>query len=196
MSQIVVNLANMSDTLLNTTGKRVRLLRQDLRMNQATVGLELKKLGVDISQTYISKLENNDVVPNGRVIAGLAQVLNTTTDYLLLLTDDPFIPGEKDEDDPPRRPVSDAEWELLEQLRALPEVERLSFVETMRTMLTFANNVRAKTGHSFLQPGRPLALKIPQTRDDLRAVLDVLPDAASDELLERSREIVRKYASK
>jgi transcriptional regulator with XRE-family HTH domain len=83
-----VTLIDMRD-ILDTTGKRIRLLRQDRYLKQASVVRDLSKMGVEVSQTYISKLENNDVTPNGRIIAGLAKILGTTADYLLLLTDDP-----------------------------------------------------------------------------------------------------------
>ncbi len=124
---------------LNTTGKRVRILRQDLRMNQGTLIHELGKQGIEIGQTYISKIENNDVVPSGRVIAGLAQVLQTTTDYLLLLTDDPLRPGEEEEpeEDQPE-PLSPEMQARLERLEQLPEAERQFILRTMDDLMRFA----------------------------------------------------------
>ena len=87
----------MTKQFFDTVGKRIRLLRQDLDLNQATLVSELKKLGVEIGSSYISELERTDKVPSGTVLAGLARVLGTTTDYLLLLTDDPNPPHEQEE---------------------------------------------------------------------------------------------------
>ncbi len=87
----------MAKQFFDTVGKRIRLLRQDLGLNQATLVSELKKQGIEIGSSYISELERTDKVPSGTVLAGLAKVLGTTTDYLLMLTDDPILPGEQEE---------------------------------------------------------------------------------------------------
>ena len=87
----------MNKQFFDTVGKRIRLLRQDLDLNQAKLVSELKKLGVEIGSSYISELERTDKVPSGTVLAGLARVLGTTTDYLLLLTDDPNPPHEQED---------------------------------------------------------------------------------------------------
>lgn len=87
----------MNKQFFDTVGKRIRLLRQDLDLNQAALVSELKKQGIEIGSSYISELERTDKVPSGTVLAGLARVLGTTTDYLLLLTDDPNPPHEQEE---------------------------------------------------------------------------------------------------
>lgn len=87
----------MNKQFFDTVGKRIRLLRQDLSLNQAALVSELKKQGIEIGSSYISELERSDKVPSGTVLAGLARVLGTTTDYLLLLTDDPNPPHEQEE---------------------------------------------------------------------------------------------------
>ena len=87
----------MTKQFFDTVGKRIRLLRQDLDLNQATLVNELKKQGVEIGSSYISELERTDKVPSGTVLAGLAKVLGTTTDYLLMLTDDPGLRDEQEE---------------------------------------------------------------------------------------------------
>ena len=64
-------------------------------MNQVELTRELRKHGVTITNQYISELERTEKVPSGEVIAGLAQVLGTTTDFLLMLTDDAVPPGDE-----------------------------------------------------------------------------------------------------
>lgn len=87
----------MSAHFLDTVGKRIRILRQDLDLNQAELVTALEKHGIAVGRSYISELERSDKVPSGTVLAGLARVLGTTTDYLLLLTDDPNPPHEQEE---------------------------------------------------------------------------------------------------
>ncbi len=79
----------MTVTYFNTTGKRIRLLRQDIGLTQTGLAQALRKMGIDISHQYISELERTDKVPSGEVLSGLARVLGTTADYLLLLTEIP-----------------------------------------------------------------------------------------------------------
>lgn len=86
MAAYTVNLA--------TVGKRIRYLRATLDMNQVELTRELRKRGVSITNQYISELERTEKTPSGEVIAGLAQVLGTTSDFLLMLTDDALPPGE------------------------------------------------------------------------------------------------------
>lgn len=87
----------MSKQFLDTVGKRIRILRQDLGLNQGELVNALEKQGIEVGRSYISELERTDKVPSGTVLAGLAKVLGTTTDYLLMLTDDPILPSEQEE---------------------------------------------------------------------------------------------------
>lgn len=56
--------------LLNTTGKRIRVLRNDLGLTQGEVMQQLESVGVAVDRSYLSILERTDRVPNGEVIAG------------------------------------------------------------------------------------------------------------------------------
>lgn len=129
-------------SFLNTTGKRIRILRQEREMKQDAVALELKKMGIDIGRSHISKLETDpNARPSAQVIAGLAQVLNTTTDYLLLLTDDPFVPGDEDEDaQPSNEPLSPEIQARIDRLKNLPEFEQQFILKTMDDLLHFAED--------------------------------------------------------
>ncbi len=73
---------------LDTVGKRIRILRQDLNMSQIELATEMSKLGVNVSNGYISELEGKDKVPSAKVLGALARVLGTSTDYLLMLTEE------------------------------------------------------------------------------------------------------------
>lgn len=175
--------------LLNTTGKRIRLLRGDLDLTQEELTRQIEKLGVTIGRSYISLLERTSNVPSGDVLAGLARVLRTTTDYLLLLTDDPLIPGEPDED---MREVGDEEWALLLELRRLPEVDRRSLVKMIYELVGFGRQQAERSGRPFSETTLKALPRPPQSREDLATLLMSLPDAALDELVGRAAEILRK----
>lgn len=178
---------------LNTTGKRIRVLRGDLDLTQGALTREMSKLGVDINQSYISSLETTTKIPSGEVLRGLAQALNTTTDYLLLLTDDPLVPGELDEE---TREVGDQEWELITALRSLPDPDRLTLYEMIQEMIGVARRQRQRTGRALvdLSPAVPVAQvpRVPRSRDDLVALLSVLPEEVLEELLSGAAGLIRK----
>jgi transcriptional regulator with XRE-family HTH domain len=84
-------ICNMTPKFLDTFGKRVRILRQERGWTQNQLIDALKTVGVDIGRSYVSEWERTDKMPSGEVVAALARVLETTADYLLLLTDDAEI---------------------------------------------------------------------------------------------------------
>jgi transcriptional regulator with XRE-family HTH domain len=75
-------------------GHRLRCLREQRGINQEQLRLALKatRFSVKISRpNHISNMETSDgrKLPSVQVLAALAEVLETNTDYLLGLTDDP-----------------------------------------------------------------------------------------------------------
>lgn len=101
----------MTDT--ETTGKRVLWLRQRLGITQVELASR-----VNVRQSYVSDIEHNRAIPSTQVIASIANVLDTSIDYLLLRSDDPMSPN--DEEDEDERPPVDAERDAL-----LAEYDRL-----------------------------------------------------------------------
>lgn len=90
---------NMSEEFFGayggTFGKRIRLLRQDRQWTQIKLAEEARAYGVDIRNTWISELENADEnkLPSIDVVIAFAKLLGTTTDFLLLLSNDPKPPN-------------------------------------------------------------------------------------------------------
>ena len=78
-----------TSTFFDSTGKRVRILRQDREWNQLDLVDGLRRHGVSVGSSYISQIENKGKIPSAEILVALAKSLETTTDYLLLLTDDP-----------------------------------------------------------------------------------------------------------
>ena len=89
----------MEKRLFDTLGKRVRILRMDLGLRQTDIVRELSRQGVDIGQSYMSVIEGTDRIPSGQVVKALAELLGTSTDYLLMLTEDPNPPVSIDEEE-------------------------------------------------------------------------------------------------
>ncbi len=75
----------------------------------------LHEAGVRLRQSYLSQLERGDKTPTGEIVAGIAKVLNTTTDYLLLMNDDP-APALSIEQQIRAQARTDKERELFEEL--------------------------------------------------------------------------------
>lgn len=69
---------------MSTFAERIRNLRQELGLSQD----ELAEIA-DVNQNAISRYERGVNDPTSEVVIKLARALNTSTDYLLGLTDDP-----------------------------------------------------------------------------------------------------------
>jgi len=85
-------------------GRRVRILREDMRLSQPELVKLVTDQKIELTQSYLSKLENakqedGSKVPNGEVVGALAKALQTSADFLMSLTDDPdvAVPGGKEE---------------------------------------------------------------------------------------------------
>lgn len=85
---ITSTICDMTPKHLDTFGKRVRILRHGVGMNQQDLVNALEAYGVSIGRSYVSELERTDKTPTGDVVAAFARALGTTTDYLLMLTDE------------------------------------------------------------------------------------------------------------
>ena len=70
---------------------RLRERRKVLKLNQE----ELAAL-LNITQSQISRYERGENEPSGEQLVALAHILNTSTDYLLGMTDDPNPPQSTD----------------------------------------------------------------------------------------------------
>ncbi|MDO7787901.1 helix-turn-helix domain-containing protein [Desulforamulus aquiferis] len=70
---------------MSVLGKRIKHLREEKGLNQ----IELAKL-LNISNTTLSQYENGQRVPSDEIKIKLAEVFDTTTDFLLGRTDNPI----------------------------------------------------------------------------------------------------------
>lgn len=74
--------------LLETFGKRLRVLRAEREMSQIALRDKMEKFGVSIGETYVSELERTDKMPSLEVAAAMARALEISVDYLALLIDE------------------------------------------------------------------------------------------------------------
>lgn len=75
---------------LNTPGKRIRSLYQDLGINQVELAHRVRALGVELSNAYVSELVNTEKYPSAKIAKGIATVLDTTLDYIYCFSDNPL----------------------------------------------------------------------------------------------------------
>lgn len=77
--------------LLNTTGKRVERLRKDRGWRQADLAEAAK-----VRQNYISAIEKDTAAPSAEIMGAIAKALGTTLDFLMMLTNNPELPGDNE----------------------------------------------------------------------------------------------------
>lgn len=174
------NISLMPGTL-DTTGKRIRVLRGDLELTQAELTRQLAKLGIEINQSYISTLETTNKTPSGEIIRGLAEVLQTTTDYLLLRTDDPLLPGEED--------LTPEEQDLLRSLDEIADSDRPLVFELLQSI---ADTWLRRRPRQNTRIRGAQVLRVPRSRDDLAAVWPQLPKEDREKLVSLAEEMIRK----
>lgn len=90
-------------------GERIRQLRIDMGMTQADMADQLQKLVGAVNQSHLSQVERGERGLAPETLAAVAVLLETSTDYLVGLTDDPSQAGNMEEQvilverDPERR---------------------------------------------------------------------------------------------
>jgi transcriptional regulator with XRE-family HTH domain len=105
-----------------------------IRERRKTLGLSQEELAalVDTNQTQISRYEVGENDPTGETLAGLARALQTTTDYLLGLSDKISFPVHTDAD------LNQIEREAIDVLRSSTPAKQRILVDIMREVLKFA----------------------------------------------------------
>jgi len=103
---------------MSKTAERIKERRLHLDLSQLALAYKIGK-----SLTQVIRYEKGENDPTGKVLIALAQTLETTTDYLLGLVDDPEVHFSEPELNPEQRAAVDAitqeNYELASQLLAL-----------------------------------------------------------------------------
>lgn len=77
----------MATEILRTMGKRVRVLREEHGWNQIELAAEVRRRGVECSNSMISSVETGRANPSLEVFVAIADALDITLDYLAKRTD-------------------------------------------------------------------------------------------------------------
>lgn len=110
------------DEMLRSFGRRFQLLRQDKDLSQTAIAAMLHSYGIDITPSHLSLVEKNKRNVSIDLLVALARLLETSTDYLLVLTDDP-TPADKKEIVPYLSREADDMAQLMDSLP--PETRRM-----------------------------------------------------------------------
>lgn len=110
---------------MDTLGERISFLRDNLEMTQMELA---EKIG--ITPMTLAKYTKDLNEPRSGIIAKMARVLHTTSDYIIGLTDDASPSGAE-----PALPQSKREQELVFRFRKLSETDKIRIEERILTLL-------------------------------------------------------------
>lgn len=124
---------------MNTIGERIVFLREECDMSQKELAY-----AIDIAPTSLSRYENNLYEPKAEILLRLASVLNTTSDFLLGLTDTykkPKGTGQKPTG------ITASEHQLLSSYRKLDRENQVRVLERIDTLLDVQLSKVQNAGH-------------------------------------------------
>jgi len=115
-------------------GKRLRILREDQGINQTELAQRMADMGAGIDPSYLSQIEADAKMPRLPVLAAIVRALNTTSDYLLLLSDQPATAAP---DEPPNYFSEEAD-EAARLIDAMQPARRAEALALLRVIAGFA----------------------------------------------------------
>jgi transcriptional regulator with XRE-family HTH domain len=110
--------------LKKAIGKRIAGRRKRLKLSQE----ELANL-LDSNQTQISRYERGENFIGGEILIDLSRALQTTTDFLLGLTDNPDIPLRNDSD------LDPDEFQTIKMMRDASAEKRREMIRVMKALI-------------------------------------------------------------
>lgn len=119
-------------------GERVRQLREEMGWTQGDLARIVARSITGVNQSQISQVERGEAGFRPESLAAVAIALETSTDYLLGLTDDPTRREDMGEQviltirDPARR---DALQQLFNGIEKLPDAQRDDYLRAVMLML-------------------------------------------------------------
>lgn len=125
-------------------GQRLRTLRQRRELTQGQVAVYAK-----VDRSYISQIENAHIDSVGSEILGrVAQLLRTTTDYLIGLDDNPLSR------DNTTAPNTQLEYDLLDEFRKLDFEEQRYALAQLQMQVRYSGPHRPRiVGNEPLEEG-------------------------------------------
>ena len=83
---MIVRMSKQQDDMLKSFGRRFQLLRQEKDLSQTAIAAMLQGYGITITPSHLSLVEKNKRNVSVDLLVALARLLETSTDYLLVLT--------------------------------------------------------------------------------------------------------------
>lgn len=107
---------------MSIQAQRIRERRKQLNMSQEDLAA-----AINTSQGQVSRYEKGDNDPTSEVLLQIARALNTSTDWLLGLTQypEPQVLGQADLNDTERQIIQTLRSKTLEQQQRIVEIIRL-----------------------------------------------------------------------
>lgn len=121
----------------NSTGKRIRIMREERGINQTELAEEL-----EVAPSYVSQLEKDRREPSVDVLVKLVKQLKTSADYLLMLSDEPDKAAGRALD----RYISPEADTVAEIIDSLPMASRTMMLALTRIV---ADHERQRTDEEF-----------------------------------------------
>lgn len=132
-----------SAAFFDTMGKRIRILRDDRQLSQTDMAVLMGAYGAAVNPSYLSQIEADAKLPRLPVLRAIARVLETTTDYLLLLSDDPLPLVAQTEPDAGHG-ISEEAQEIAGLVDALPAWRRRELANWLRYVLSIGEETRSE----------------------------------------------------
>lgn len=158
---------NLQDALKKIVAKRVVKQRTTMNYSQGEVLAELERRGIARTQGSLSQIERGKRLPSVETLYVLAQYLETSTDYLLGLTQNELSAAEAEED----TDALNGDSHLNRVLRHLPGEQR-------RQVVAFAEYLLAQSEQA-IDAKRSIFAPTQRQREDA-AMRDMLESVQRD----------------
>lgn len=112
---------------MNTIGQRIKALREDSDLSQKELAAN-----VNITEATLSRYENDLREPKVSIIIRLAKELNTTTDFLLGLSENPY--------DKNQTALGLGEIKLLRLFCTLTSINKVRIIERAQALAEMQDN--------------------------------------------------------
>lgn len=113
---------------MNTIGQRIKALREDLDLSQKELAAN-----VNITEATLSRYENDLREPKVSIIVRLAKELNTTSDFLLGLSENPYY-------DKNQTTLGLGEIKLLKLFCSLSSINKVRIIERAQALAEIQEN--------------------------------------------------------
>lgn len=166
------------DANINTTGERIRYLRETVnKWNGKKFLAELKRrTGEEVKSSTLSNHESDTSMPQYNTLVNYSIVLGTTTDFLLLVTHDP-LPAKRTDRNVLIEANGEEERRILEEIATL--IEEMT-VGDLRFVLDIVRRISAVTVRSSSQ------ISEGEIEPLIKMILDAIQQIAGKEMREKA----------